>query len=44
VKTALQVYNGESVKASIDTGSEVITKENMYTRENQKLLFPFVEK
>ncbi|WP_312883502.1 substrate-binding domain-containing protein [Paenibacillus germinis] len=44
VKTALQVYSGENVKASIDTGSEVITKENMYTRENQKLLFPFVEK
>ncbi|WP_312876124.1 substrate-binding domain-containing protein [Paenibacillus alginolyticus] len=44
VKTALQVQNGEKVKASIDTGSEVITKENMYTRENQKLLFPFVEK
>ncbi|MCY9696384.1 substrate-binding domain-containing protein [Paenibacillus alginolyticus] len=44
VKTALQVHNGEKVKASIDTGSEVITKENMYTRENQKLLFPFVEK
>ncbi|MGO4271497.1 substrate-binding domain-containing protein [Paenibacillus sp. TAF58] len=44
VKTALQVYNGEKVKASIDTGSEVITKENMYTSENQKLLFPFVEK
>jgi ribose transport system substrate-binding protein len=28
----------------IDTGSEVITKRNMYTRVNQKLLFPFVEK
>ncbi|MFD0693745.1 substrate-binding domain-containing protein [Paenibacillus sp. GCM10027628] len=44
VKTALQVYNGEAVKAMMDTGSEVITKENMYTSENQKLLFPFVEK
>ncbi|MBD0381826.1 substrate-binding domain-containing protein [Paenibacillus sp. WST5] len=44
VKTALQVYNGEAVKAIMDTGSEVITKENMYTSENQKLLFPFVEK
>jgi ribose transport system substrate-binding protein len=44
VKTALQVYNGENVKPVMDTGSEVITKENMYTSENQKLLFPFVEK
>lgn len=44
VKTALQVYNGEKVSSRIDTGSEVITKENMYTSENQKLLFPFVER
>lgn len=44
VKTALQAYEGEKVKLTMDTGSEVITKENMYTSENQKLLFPFVEK
>ncbi|MFC5447141.1 substrate-binding domain-containing protein [Paenibacillus aestuarii] len=43
VKTALQVYNGEKVKPVMDTGSEVISKENMYTSENQKLLFPFIE-
>ncbi|TXK76773.1 ABC transporter substrate-binding protein [Paenibacillus sp. N3.4] len=44
VKTALEVMDGKLVKPNIDTGSEVITKDNMYTSENQKLLFPFVEK
>lgn len=43
VQTAVQVTSGEKVNSSIDTGSEVITKDNMYTNENQKLLFPFVE-
>lgn len=44
VKTALQAHRGDAVKPMMDTGSEVITKENMYTNENQKLLFPFVGK
>jgi ribose transport system substrate-binding protein len=44
VKTALEAHRGEAVKPMMDTGSEVITKENMYTNENQKLLFPFVGK
>ncbi|MGO4499041.1 substrate-binding domain-containing protein [Paenibacillus sp. 2RAB27] len=44
VKTALQAHRGETVKRVVDTGSEVITKDNMYTNENQKLLFPFVGK
>jgi ribose transport system substrate-binding protein len=43
IKTAYQAFNGEKVAPIIDTGSEVITKENMYTVENQKLLFPFVD-
>lgn len=41
VKTAVQILKGEKVSKKIDTGSEVITKENMYTKENQKLLFHF---
>lgn len=41
VKTAVQILKGEKVSKNIDTGSEVITKENMYTKENQKLLFHF---
>ncbi|MFX3640765.1 MAG: substrate-binding domain-containing protein [Candidatus Pristimantibacillus sp.] len=44
VEAAVKAYKGKNVKKFIDTGSEVITKENMYTKENQKLLFPFVEK
>jgi ribose transport system substrate-binding protein len=44
IQTALQVSDGEKVKSRIDTGSVVITKENMFTKENQKLLVPFGEK
>ncbi|MGG1517642.1 substrate-binding domain-containing protein [Paenibacillus oryzisoli] len=44
VKTALQAHRGDKVSPMIDTGSELITKENMYSNENQKLLFPFVGK
>lgn len=40
VETAVQVLQGEKVESSIDSGSELITRENMYTDENQKLLFP----
>jgi len=42
VKTAVQLLKGEKVKKKIDTGSVVIIKENIYTEENQKLLFPFI--
>ncbi len=41
VRTAVDVIKGRKVEPLIDTGSEVITKRNMYTKENQKLLFPF---
>jgi ribose transport system substrate-binding protein len=44
VQTAIQAVNGHKVDRRIDTGSELITKDNMYTNENQKLLFPFLEK
>ena len=44
VKAALMAARGQKVEKRIDTGFEVITKENMYTPENQKLLFPFVER
>ncbi|WHH58079.1 substrate-binding domain-containing protein [Petroclostridium sp. X23] len=42
IKTAVQAVKGKKVNKKIDTGSEIITKENMYTEENQKLLFPFM--
>ncbi len=41
VKTAVNVIKGQKVPKMLDTGSKVITKYNMYTNENQKLLFPF---
>jgi len=43
VKTALEVVSGHKVDSVMDTGSEFITKENMYTSENEKLMFPFIE-
>lgn len=43
VEAAMKAIEGEPVSASIDSGYKVITKENMYTEENQKLLFPFKE-
>lgn len=44
VEKAVQVVNGENSSEKVDSGSILITKENMYTEENQKLLFPFWDK
>ena len=41
IETAAKAARGQKVEANVDSGSELITKENMYTEENQKLLFPF---
>ncbi|WP_019636874.1 substrate-binding domain-containing protein [Paenibacillus fonticola] len=43
VKTAIDVIKGRDVNDVINTGSVVITKENMFVPEHQKLLFPFLE-
>lgn len=40
VKAATELARGERVEPYIDSGAKLITKENMYTKENQKLLFP----
>jgi len=42
VEQAYKIIQGDDYKFQLDSGSELITKENMYTEENQKLLFPFV--
>ncbi|NIK70746.1 MULTISPECIES: substrate-binding domain-containing protein [unclassified Paenibacillus] len=42
VKTAIEAVRGKKVPRLIDTESVVINKDNMYTEQNQKLLFPFV--
>lgn len=44
IKTAYDVLRGRKVPGRIDTGSVIITKDNMYNEENQKLLFPFVDR
>lgn len=41
VENAVKLIEGKKVKSEIDSGSTLITKENMYTNLNQKLLFPF---
>lgn len=43
VKTAVDYLQGRRVKKFYDTGSVLITKENMFRREYQELLFPFTE-
>ncbi|BFH61325.1 substrate-binding domain-containing protein [Paenibacillus azoreducens] len=44
VQTALDLLEGKKVKPVTYTNSIVVTKENMYSQENQKLLFPFIDK
>ena len=43
VKYAVDVINKVNIAKTINTGSTVIDKRNMYLPENQKLLFPFVK-
>lgn len=44
VKTAIQLVKQERTEPRLDIPSIVVTKDNMYSQENQQLLFPFVEK
>jgi ribose transport system substrate-binding protein len=41
VKYAVDAIHGKSVPMNVNTGATVVDKENMYSPENQKLLFPF---
>ena len=43
VEAAVLAVQGQEVESVIDSGSEIVTRENMYTEENQKLLFPVGE-
>ncbi|WP_181909548.1 substrate-binding domain-containing protein [Paenibacillus taihuensis] len=43
VKTAVQLHQGKKANPLIDTSSQVIWKKTMYGKENQKLLFPFLD-
>lgn len=41
LETAVKILRGEGVASNIDSGSNIVRKDNIYTEENQKLLFPF---
>lgn len=41
VRETVRLLSGERVERNIDSGSELVTPDNMYTSENEKLLFPF---
>jgi len=43
VKTAAEYLRGQAITPFLDTGSILITRENMFQREYQELLFPFSE-
>jgi ribose transport system substrate-binding protein len=43
VKTALAASKGEKVEANVDTGANLITKENMDSARQHELLFPKVK-
>lgn len=42
IEQAVKDISGEKVVKSLDSGSKLVTKKDMYTKENQKLLFPFL--
>ncbi len=41
IESAVKAARGEPVEADVDSGSVLVTKDTIYTEENQKLLFPF---
>jgi ribose transport system substrate-binding protein len=43
VKYAIDSIRGVKIPENTNTGAVVITRDNMYAPENQKLLFPFVD-
>lgn len=41
LETAVEILRGDNVATNIDSGSNIVRKDDIYTDENQKLLFPF---
>ena len=41
VEQAVNVLDGKKADKNVDSGCKMITKENMYEEENQRLLYPF---
>lgn len=42
IEQAVNIVKGQNYIKYLDCGSELIIKEDMYTEENQKMLFPFL--
>jgi len=43
IEMAIKSLKGEKIEKWINTGSVAVTKDNMYSNENQRLLFPFID-
>lgn len=41
VETAINTITNREVEHSVDSGSKLITRDNLYEEENQRLLYPF---
>lgn len=41
VEQAIRSLTGKKVEKNVDSGCKLITKENLYEEENQRLLYPF---
>ena len=41
VGLAAELARGKTVDHETDSGSALVTRDNMYTEENQEILFPF---
>lgn len=41
IEQALHCAEGKTVEKNLDSGSKMITRDNMYEEENQRLLYPF---
>ena len=40
IKLGIETEKGEKQEANVDSGCKLVTRETIYTKENQKLLFP----
>ena len=41
VEETIHMYNGDAVEKNIDSGCELVTPENMYNSDIERLIFPF---
>ena len=41
VEETIHMYNGDAVEKNIDSGCELVTPENMYDSDIERLIFPF---